>query len=193
MSLRLCFEDAIKDLTSFSLSGLAAIGIAKLRGFHVTGTSRSEKGRTQILSNGADEFLIDDGDISSRLRGTEKFTKVLELVGTQTLVDSLKCCVQGGISGRPLSVVCMTGVVGGAWSMENFEPMTMLAAGVALTRYSGGPEQMRQVPFPEIVKDVEAGRLQIPVSRTWKLEQIGEAHEVMEKGGANGKMVILLE
>ena len=40
-----------------------------------------------------------------------KFDKCLELVGTTTLLDSLKCVSGGGI-------VCMTGIVGNSWTLE---------------------------------------------------------------------------
>jgi NADPH:quinone reductase-like Zn-dependent oxidoreductase len=42
--------------------------------------------------------------------------KVLELVGTTTLKDSLPCAKQRGI-------VCITGIVGNKWSFDNFAPM----------------------------------------------------------------------
>jgi NADPH:quinone reductase-like Zn-dependent oxidoreductase len=42
--------------------------------------------------------------------------KVLELIGTTTLEDSLHCAREGG-------VVCMTGIVGNQWAFESFAPM----------------------------------------------------------------------
>ena len=59
--------------------------------------------------------------------------KVLELVGTTTLEDSLQCCNQRGI-------VCMTGMVGNKWALENFSPMESIPQEVYLTKYSGKHE-----------------------------------------------------
>ena len=59
--------------------------------------------------------------------------KVLELVGTTTLLDSLRCAKQRGI-------VCMTGIVGNKWSFESFSPMDAIPTAVGLTSYAGEAE-----------------------------------------------------
>ena len=64
--------------------------------------------------------------------------------------------------------------------------------GVALTTYGGSGDQMKEVPFDKIVRDVEEGRLKIQVGKTFKLDDVVEAHRVMEHGGAGGKMVLLM-
>lgn len=56
--------------------------------------------------------------------------QVLELVGTTTLEDSLKCANQSGI-------VCMTGMVGNKWALDSFSPMECIPEAVYLTKYSG--------------------------------------------------------
>ena len=57
---------------------------------------------------------MDSGSIAEQVRAKypEGFEKVLELVGTTVLKDSLKCVKEGGI-------ICMTGIVGNKWSFEN--------------------------------------------------------------------------
>lgn len=55
---------------------------------------------------------------------------MLELVGTITLEDSLQCANANGI-------VCMTGMVGNKWALDNFSPMESIPAAVYLTKYSG--------------------------------------------------------
>lgn len=108
---------------------------------------------------------------------------MLELVGTTTLEDSLRCAGEG-------AVVCMTGIAGGEWEMKRFRPMESIPTGVSLTAYSGGVDDFMRTPLGEIVKLVEEGKLKIPV-RTFKLDEIVEAHRVMEEEGAAGKMVVL--
>jgi NADPH:quinone reductase-like Zn-dependent oxidoreductase len=88
--------------------GLAAAAIARNFGCEVAGTTRnaSEKTRSVMEKSGVSSVIVDDGKISEQLKGNaEKFDKVLELVGTTTLRDSLRCVKPGGI-------VCMTGIVG---------------------------------------------------------------------------------
>jgi len=71
-----------------------------------------------LRASGADEVFIDTGSIAARAMDKvgNGFDKVLELIGTTTLEDSLRCARQGGI-------VCMTGIVGNKWSFDNFAPM----------------------------------------------------------------------
>jgi NADPH:quinone reductase-like Zn-dependent oxidoreductase len=103
-------------------------------------SSRAE--RAALLHGaGADEALIDDGAIAANIASSHapRFGKVLELIGTATLEDSLLCALDGGI-------VCMTGIVGNAWTLENFAPMDVIPTGVYLTSYTGGTEDFMRTP-----------------------------------------------
>ncbi|ORY25168.1 alcohol dehydrogenase zinc-binding domain protein [Naematelia encephala] len=173
--------------------GLTAIALAKNIGCYVAGTSRSEASRQLVLDSGADEFIVDTGSISSsRTEPSLKFDKVLELIGTVTLKDSLKLCRGGGSRDLPLGVVCMTGIAGNKWTMDDFYPMMDIESGVALTAYSGGEREMSLVPWEDIFHDVANGKLKIPVGKTYKLEDVVEAHRVMEDSKAGGKIVLLM-
>ena len=173
--------------------GLAAAALAHDHGCFVASTSRSATSRALILAAGAHDFLLDDGNLAATLSSPgDKFDKVLELVGPTTLRDSLKCCAGGKATDTPLGVVCMTGVASGVWTMDGFYPMMDVPMGVALTTYGGSGDQMKEVPFDKIVRDVEEGRLKIQVGKTFKLDDVVEAHRVMEHGGAGGKMVLLM-
>jgi hypothetical protein len=48
------------------------------------------------------------------------------------------------------------------------------------------------VPLQAIAADVEAGRYMGKPSRVFRLEDIREAHRVMESNEAKGKMVVVL-
>lgn len=84
--------------------GLMAAGLCKEMGCFVVATSRRRGRETEELLRGCgvDEVVVDDGRVSERLG--EKVDKCLELVGTVTLRDSLKCVKRGG-------VCCMSGIV----------------------------------------------------------------------------------
>jgi len=86
--------------------GLAAAAIARNHGCFVAGTTRkSDQASAELMrKSGVQQVIIDDGNIAKKVKDN-KFTKVLELIGTTTLWDSLRCVVEGGI-------VCMTGIVG---------------------------------------------------------------------------------
>ena len=110
--------------------------------------------------------------------------KVLELVGTTTLADSLRCARQRGI-------VCMTGMVGNKWSFNDFSPMDVIPTAVCLTTYDGGAEDFMLTPLEELVEKIATGQLPIQVGKVFRLDQIVDAHRCMEENKAGGKIVIL--
>ena len=122
--------------------GMAALALAKQAGLHVATTSRSAAKIEYLKAAGADEVWIDDGKLASKieLKRSKKYDRVLELIGATTLLDSLRCVERGGI-------VCMTGILGGKWVLDDFHPMGDVPTGVKLTSYSGEtsdlPEEMR--------------------------------------------------
>jgi len=165
--------------------GLAAAAIAKRQGARIAATTRNAQRESLLRSAGADEVFIDDGALATavngRLGGAQK---VLELVGTTTLVDSLHCARQHG-------VVCMTGMVGNKWTLDQFAPMTAIPTAVYLTTYDGEPEDFMAMPFQDLVDDIAAGSLPVHVGRVFRLDQIVEAHRLMEANEAGGKIVVL--
>ena len=170
--------------------GLAAASIAKAHGCHVTSTSRSAKSKDLVLSTGADAFRIDDGALSANLPAGEKYHKILELVGTTTLHDSLACCTSHGFNGGR-GVVCMTGMAGNSWTLKEFSPMDEIPDGCALVKYDGGKTELGATPYPELVGRIERGEMKVVVGKTMSLEDVVEAHRIMEAGKAGGKIVLL--
>lgn len=171
-------------------SGLVAASLAKAHGCYVAATSRSPKSKDLVLSTGADEFILDDGCLE-KVVNPNKFNKVLELVGTTTLKDSLRCCASADPQAG-LGLVCMMGMAGNSWLLDGFSPMEDIPQYVGLINYSGGPKELALVPWSEIVKDVESGKLKIIVGKTYPLQAIVEAHTVMEEGKAGGKIVLMM-
>jgi len=166
--------------------GLAAAAIAKNHGCVVLGTTRKKEREGLLKGVGVDEVVIDTGSICAEVR--ERYPKgvdkVLELVGTTTLKDSLKCAREGGI-------VCLTGIVGGEWIFKEFSPMEAIPTGVGLTVYGGGPEEFMATPLEEMAGLVREGKLKLQVGKVFRLEEIVEAHRVMEANTAGGKIVCL--
>ncbi len=166
--------------------GLTAAVLAKQMGLTVAATSRKPERAEMLRANGADHVFIDTGEIAADIRATfpEGVNKVLELVGTTTLPDSLQATALHGL-------VAMTGMVGNAWSFPDFAPMEVIPTGVGLTTYSGGPDDFMATPLQGFIDAVEAGRARIPAGPVFRLDQIVEAHEVMENNTAAGKIVVV--
>lgn len=166
--------------------GLAAAALAKNHGAIVSATTRRASSEKLLRTSGADEVFIDDGSIAPQVK--KKYPggvdKVLELIGTTTLLDSLRCVKEGGI-------VCMTGIAGNSWTLDTFNPMMAIPTSVCLTSYAGGPENFMRTPLEEMVKQVAEGTLHIPIGKIFQLDEIVEAHRCMEENKAGGKIVIL--
>ena len=166
--------------------GLAAAAIAKNHKAIVAATTRNP-GREQLLrASGVDQVCIDTGSIAQQVKEVcpGGVDKVLELVGTTTLKDSLRCAKQRGI-------VCMTGIVGNKWSFENFAPMDAIPTAVSLTTYAGESEDFMRTPLQELVDQIAGGTLHVQIGKTFHLDEIVEAHRCMEENKAGGKIVVL--
>jgi NADPH:quinone reductase-like Zn-dependent oxidoreductase len=166
--------------------GLAAAAIAKKKGARVASTTRQPARAELLRASGADEVFVDDGDLAAQIAAAPggKFDKVLELVGATTLLDSLRCAREGGL-------VCMTGIVGNRWTLDDFAPMEAIPTAVGLTSYSGGVNDFMRMPFDDLVRQVADGSLRVQMGRTFGLDEIVEAHRCMEENRAGGKIVVL--
>ena len=166
--------------------GLASAAIAKNHGAIVASTSRRPDREQLLRASGADQVFIDTGAIAQEVKEVfpSGVDKVLELIGTTTLGDSLRCAKQRGI-------VCMTGMVGNKWSFDDFSPMAVIPTAVCLTTCDGGPEDFMLTPLDELVEQVAAGTLRVQVGSVFKLDDIVEAHRCMEENKAGGKIVVL--
>ena len=166
--------------------GMAAAAIARAHGATVAATTRRADREMLLRQNGVEQVFIDNGIIAEQVK--EVFPggvdKVLELVGTTTLRDSLRCTKTRGI-------VCMTGMVGNKWSFDNFSPMDVIPTAVRLTTYDGGAEDFMLTPLEELAERIAAKQLPVQIGKVFKLAEIVEAHRCMEENKAGGKIVVL--
>ena len=185
-SLRLAKGERLLIRGGTTSVGLSAAAIAKKLGALVSSTSRSPEREHLLRKAGADEVFIDTGSIAAEVkkRLSGGADKVLELIGTTTLIDSLQCGKQGGI-------ICMTGIVGNKWTLDNFDPMGVIPTAVCFTCYAGEADDFMHMPLEDLVEQVAAGSLQVQVGRVFHLDEIVEAHRCMEENKAGGKIVVL--
>ena len=167
--------------------GMLASQLAKISGLRVIATTRNPEKKGLLLQNGADHVLIDDGNLSVKIKQgfPGGINKVLELVGTSTLKDSLACAAPGG-------TVCMTGMLSEQWSVANFIPMDFIPATVNLTVYDSGQIRIDQPSFQQFIMDVEAGLIKLSIGRIFRLDEIVAAHQLMDSNAAGGKIVVVV-
>lgn len=162
--------------------GLLAIQMAKNAGLKVIATTRNPAKENFLLSNGCDQVLIDDGHLQQRIPAA--VDKVLELIGTNTLKDSLACARRGG-------TVCMTGILSESWSIPSFTPMEFIPPAVKLTVCNSGEIKSDAATFSAFIRDVEQGKIKIITGPVFQLDQISQAHQLMDDNQAMGKIVVV--
>jgi NADPH:quinone reductase-like Zn-dependent oxidoreductase len=165
--------------------GMAALALAKHAGLKVGTTTRGPGKIDELKAAGADEVWIDNGEISQIINEerAKPYDRVLELIGTTTILDSLRCVGRGGI-------VCMTGILGGKWVLDDFHPMGDIPTAVKLTSYSGEAADLTPQQLQDYIDLVEEGELEMKTGPVFKFEELVEAHKLMDANQAGGKIVV---
>lgn len=182
-SLQLTPEDTLFIRGGTSALGLSAIQLAKSVGATVLASTRKEGKRDLLTKSGADNILIDDGTIPKQLISLypQGVNKVLELIGPSTLLESAKLVRHHGI-------ICSTGVLGSKGFLNNFDPIKDIPSGVYLTGF------FSNYPTTAIINDIfehiHKHKLHPVISNIFSLDEIGQAHKLMENDIANGKVIV---
>ncbi|WP_334332454.1 zinc-binding dehydrogenase [Companilactobacillus sp. HBUAS59544] len=170
-----------------STVGLMAIVLGKLIGAKVIATSRREKSLADLKQYGADYPLIDDEKLESEIKkiAPNGVDATLELVGFTVLFKDMALTRKGG-------KVCFTGELDGKWTLDNFTPF-MIPTGVFLTSYAGESSDLPANMLQQILDDVKAGKIEIPIAHVYKgLESVGQAQHDLESNKYNGKHVVII-
>ena len=177
--LQLKPEDTLLVRGASCALGYASIQIAKTLGCKVIATTHRQKYFSSL--NNADEIILDEGKLAGK---TEGVTKALDLVGPRNLVDTLAAVDKGAI-------VCQTGILGGVYALDGFDPIKDIPNGVYLTGF------FSNYPTQEIINDMFAffnkHNIKPCSGPVYKFEDIKEAIEMQDSGKANGKIVVVME
>jgi NADPH2:quinone reductase len=156
----------------------------------VIATTRRQDRAELLRAIGASEVVIDGGEIAGAVceHVPGGVDRVLDLVGNSVLRDSVRAVRTGGR-------VCQAGFLGGLGPVEQFQPVFDLPSGIQLSFFGSfelGTEAfpLSAVPLQQIVAKVEAGDYTASPSRVFSFEQVADAHRVMERGEALGKLVV---
>lgn len=165
--------------------GLAALALARRAGLEVSTTTRNPAKMETLEKAGAHRVFIDDGSLSSSVLEVypDGVDRVFELIGATSLLDSLQCVGPGGI-------VCMTGILGGQWVLDAFDPMRDIPTGVKLTAYSGGSGDISRDQLQRYLDDIASGEIEIRRGPVFEFDDLRRAHEAMDANRANGKIVV---
>jgi len=185
LALEIQPEETLLIRGGTSSIGMLALQLAKAEGLTVISTTRNPEKKKVLLDKGADHVLIDKGEVSELVREIfpQGVNKVLELIGTRTLKDSLKSIALKG-------VVCMTGILGNEWSMKSFTPMGDIPSLGRLTVYMGESKNLSKELLQEFIDEVQKGSINLTIDKVFSLNEISDAHQYMEDNKAKGKIVV---
>jgi NADPH:quinone reductase len=165
--------------------GLAAAALASDMGATVLATTRQPARLDMLKAHAIHHPILDNGEVAHLVR--ELFPAgvdaTLELIGTPTLKDSLRAT-------RILGVVCSTGIVSHQWVVPDFYPIDYIPMGVRLTAYGGEASDLSPAVLQRYLDAVAAGRFSLPIHQVYELDEIQQAHAVMETNQAVGKLVV---
>jgi NADPH:quinone reductase-like Zn-dependent oxidoreductase len=176
-----------------SALGQAAVNIAVGTGAHVIATTRNADRFATLRALGAQSPMLDGASLAQevRKRHPKGIDAVLDLVGNGTLIDSLAMA-------RPDGRVCMAGFLGGGAPIAAFDPLLHMPSGVQLSffasafTFGNADYPLSDVPLQQIIARVADGTYKAKPARVFRLEEIQDAHRLMESNQANGKIVVRL-
>lgn len=163
--------------------GSAAVQIAKALGAQVIATAGTAAKCARVAALGADHVIdytaADFVDEVRRLTGKAGVQVVFEHVGEATFQGSVKCLSRGG------RLVTCGATTGGNVSLSLhqvfFKSLSIL-----------GSTMGQKGDLRAILRMFEQGRFGAVVDRVMPLEQVGEAHRLLEERAVMGKVVLSL-
>ena len=176
--LRLRGEDTLLVRGGTCALGYAAIRLAKALGCRVIATTHREQ-KLSLLKE-ADRAVWDTGTLAGSFSGV---TKALELVGSKTLRDTLRCVEKGG-------VVCSTGILGGVYALNGFDPIKEIPNGVYLTGFfSNYPTRQTMT---DIFTFLSVHQITPDAGAVYPFEAIAQALFDMDHHKVDGKIVVTM-
>jgi NADPH:quinone reductase-like Zn-dependent oxidoreductase len=69
--------------------------------------------------------------------------------------------------------------------------MDSIPSAVYLTTYDGGVAEFMSMPLQELVDQIADGTMRVQIGKVFNLDEIAEAHRLMDSNKAGGKIVVL--
>jgi NADPH:quinone reductase len=177
-----------------SALGQAAINIAHHAGINIIATVRDTDRAHYLMSLGATQVVEEKPDLGEHIgkQHGAGVHAVLDIIGTTTLLDSMKIPMRGGR-------VCMAGFLGGAQAIEQFNPLAHLPSGRHLSFFGsafvfGTAEYpLSDIPFQQIVDSAAAGLYRAKPAHIFQFNEIQAAHRLLDAHRTTGKIVVVID
>jgi len=170
--------------------GLACLELARASDVRTIASTRSEAKVPSLLGRGAIATVLEGDGFAERARAVLPeggADGVVDLIGARAVLDSLAVVRRGG-------TVCNSGLLGGEWVIDDFEPVAHIPSGHKLTSYQSSEAADASVGGPllrAVVEQVERGAVDPGIDTVYSLDEIADAHRRMAAGAATGKLVVV--
>lgn len=168
--------------------GTSGVGIAFLRlvkaGFPdavVTGTTRNKGKEKQLLDAGFDAVVV---DAKNELQTEERYDRVFDLIGPAALRDTFAHTAPEGI-------ICVTGLLGGIWTLDDFDPLEDMPVDGYLTSFHSG--NVNEEKIQEMLDYIKLHSVDVKPERVFKLSEMRAAHEYLGSSQSFGKVVVMTD
>lgn len=180
--LNLKIEENDSVLVRGATSGVGIAFAKLLKGkfpeIHLAGTSRNLAKEERLKAVGFDQVILEKDGV---LHTKEQFDKVLDLVGPSAILDTFARTAEGGI-------ICSCGLLGGQWTVPDFDPIEMLSRNLYLTTFASG--NVFHDKLQALVDFVEQYRVDVQPEKVYQIDQIQEAHAYLEGSHSFGKVIL---
>lgn len=180
--LQLRIEDGDRILVRGAASGVGLAFTKLVKAAHpqvqIYGSVRNLEKQERLLAHDYDGVIL---DLEGQLQTDLTFSKVLELVGPSVIKDSISHMDMQGI-------ICSTGLLGGQWFLEDFDPSYELRKNIYLTTFYSGNVSGKL--WQSLFDYIERYQVVVKPEKVFSLEQIEEAHDYLESPEAFGKVIV---
>lgn len=165
--------------------GTSGVGVAAAKLAHamadvtVTATTR-QLSKTDQLQAASFDAVVEERE--GQLLTSEKFDRVLDLIGPATVADSLTHLNPGGI-------VSSTGQLGGQWTLTDFDPIMRIPNDCYLTSFYSGNVQVSRIQ--DLLQLITSHNIDVTPVKTFPLSEMRAAHEYLASHHSFGKVVVL--
>lgn len=163
--------------------GTAAVQLGRLLGAHVTATVSAEGSRKAVAALGADAVL-DPADFVEH----GPFDVILELVGAPNLPGNVRALAVDGC-------IVVIGVGAGPEAELNLLELMGKRGRICASTLRARPLEEKALTArrleEQVLPAVAAGRLVVPLARTFPLDEVAAAYDQFAASGKVGKVVLL--
>lgn len=175
-----------------SALGQAAIQLAKRAGAQVIATVRRRE-RESITRRLGAQWAVLESELEGAVRdiGLVGVDAVLDIVGTQTALQSMRLTRRGGR-------VCLAGFLGGGAPIPSLDPLRDLPSGRHLSFfasalvYGTSEYPLTDIPFQRLNDWAESGEIELRPATIYSFQQIQDAHRALDAESGGGKAVVVV-